>query len=205
MSLWGKNPDAIDNKPKWASTDENSPYNKADIYATNAGWVRKAGTAATGNGNVNADPEVLVALGGLAGVSASTGLQAPTITSFRFVTQSLVDGTGKTMTVEVTYDEAVTVDTTGGAPTLVIANGDESTDGDGDATLSYTGTGSTANRIRFTATGLTLSANDVYTIGGDNDITIPSGSSITDAADGSTAASVDMGVVTAVTKTVVAA
>lgn len=204
MSLWGKNPDAIDNKPKWTSTDENSPYKKADVYATNSGWVRRAGTAASGNGNVNADPEVLVAIRGLAGVSATTGLKAPTISSINFVQSSIAAGS-RTISVNVTYDEAVTVT---GTPTVTVANGDESgTNGSAFThTLSYVSGSSTANRLRFSVASQTVGATDVLTFGGASqaDIQLPGGATITDTADGSTAASVDLTGLTAVTLTVTA-
>ena len=88
------------------------------------------------------------------------------------------------MTVEITYDEGVTV---AGSPQIVIANGNQSTDGDGNATLTYTATGSTANQIRFTATNLTLSTNDVYTLGGGSQANISlNGGTISDTVRGGT-------------------
>ena len=54
MGLWGTAHASADNKPKNYPVDENSEYNKGDIFANNSGWVRKAGTAASGNDNVNA-------------------------------------------------------------------------------------------------------------------------------------------------------
>jgi len=200
MPLWGTAAASATNKPKYLPEDENSDYNRALCFATNAGWVFQAGTAASGNDNTSANPEVLVAIGDLAGVSASTGLQAPTVTAIRFVTAAPADGTAdQTITVEITWDEQVTVS---GTPQVVIGNGDESGDGDGDYTLSYTGTGTTANRLRFTATGLTCSATDVLTLGGNN-VTL-NGGTITDTADGSTAASLVLSGLTAVTQTVTA-
>ena len=152
MPLWGTSADAITNRPKWCPTDENSKHNRGDVYATQSGWVRKAGTAASGNGNTDAQEEVLVAIGGLAGASGTVGLKAPTPVAVRFVTTSHTNGSSKTMTVEITYDEGVTV---AGSPRITLANGNQSSDGDGNATLTYTATGSTDNQIRFTATNLT--------------------------------------------------
>ena len=127
MPLWGKAHASTSNKPKFAPVDENSPHNRGDIYATNKGWVRKAGTKASGNGNANAEPEVLVAIGGLAGSSSTTGLRAPTITRTRFVVGT-TDNTDFTANdanfqceVEITFDEAVTVT---GSPTLTVTNGE---------------------------------------------------------------------------------
>ena len=204
MPLWGTSPDVATNRPKWCPTDENSIHNRGDVFANQSGWVRKAGTAATGNGNTSADPEILVAIGGLAGATDSTGLHEPTPVAVRFVTTSHTNGSSKTMTVEITYDEGVTV---AGSPQIVIANGNQSTDGDGNATLTYTATGSTANQIRFTATNLTLSTNDVYTLGGGSQANISlNGGTISDTVRGGTAqaASLVLTGITAQTQTVTA-
>ena len=206
MPLWGTSADAITNRPKWCPTDEDSMHNRGDVYATQSGWVRKAGTAATGNGNTSADPEILVAIGGLAGASGTVGLKAPTPVACRFVTTSHTNGTSKTMTVEITYDEAVTVATSN--PTIVIANGNQSTDGDGNATLTYSSALSTANQLQFTNTGLTLSTNDVYTLGGGSqaNIVLASSSTISDTVVGGTtlAASLVLTALPATTITVTA-
>ena len=204
MPLWGTSADAITNRPKWCPTDEDSAYNRGDVYATQSGWVRKAGTAASGNGNTDAQEEVLVAIGGLAGASGTVGLKAPTPVAVRFVTTSHTNGSSKTMTVEITYDEGVTV---AGSPQIVIANGNQSTDGDGNATLTYTATGSTDNQIRFTATNLTFSTNDVYTLGGGSQANISlNGGTISDTVVGGTtlAASLVLTGITAETITVTA-
>ena len=206
MALWGTSPDAATNKPKYLTTDENSDHNRGDSYATNSGWVMKAGTPGTGNGNADADPEILVAIGGLAGVSSTTGLKAPTVTKMRFVVGNTAttdmtagDGTQRIL-VEITYDEEVTVDTSGGTPTLVIANNNASGGGYGNHTLSYTATGSTKNQIRFEKTSAGLGNTDVLTIGGSN-IVLNSGT-IVDTADGTTAASLVLSGLSAVAITV---
>ena len=100
----------------------------------------------------------------------------------------------------VTWDEKVTV---AGSPQVVIANGNEGTgSGRGPHTLTYTATGSTANRKRFTVASQTVAEDDVLTLGGSN-ISLNSGT-ITDTADGSTAASLVLSGLTAVTLTVIA-
>ena len=166
MALWGTTHDSASNKPKFAPTDEDSDYKKGDIYATQAGWVRQAGTAASGNDNTSATPEVLVAIGDLAGSSSSTGLRTPTVTNLRYVVGSTAttdftagDGTQQVL-VEVTWDEAVTV---AGSPQIVVVNGNQSSAGYGNHTLTYTATGSTANRKRFEATSRSLGNTDVLT------------------------------------------
>jgi len=166
MSLWGTTHDAATNKPKFAPDNESSDYAREDIYATQKGWVRKAGTAASGNDNANADPEVLVAIGGLAGTSSTTGLRAPTVTDLRYIigttaTTDMTAGDGtQRILVEVTWDEAVTV---AGSPQIVVVNGNQSGGGYGNHTLTYTATGSTANRKRFEATSRGLGNTDVLT------------------------------------------
>tara|TARA_Y100001937_G_scaffold12629_1_gene16348 strand:+ start:135 stop:758 length:624 start_codon:yes stop_codon:yes gene_type:complete len=205
MGLWGTAHASASNKPKDKPTDENSDYKKQTVYATNQGWVRQAGTPANGNDNTSAQPEVLVAIGDLAGSSSTTGLRAPTVTSMRFVKGTTantdltaVDSTGRIL-VEITYDEAVTV---AGSPQVVVANNNASGGGFGNYTLTYTATGSTANRIRFEATSQSLGNTDVLTLGGSN-ISLNSGT-ISDTAVGGTtlAASLVLSGISAVAVTI---
>ena len=208
MGLWGTDHASATNKPKFLPVDENSDYSRADSYATQAGWVMKAGTSASGNSNTSADPEVLVAIGGLAGATDTTGLRAPTTTNMRFIigtsaTTDLTAGSSATVEVEITWDEGVTV---AGSPTLAIANGNEgSGSGRGPYTCVYTATGSTANRKRFTLASQTIAASDILTIGGAN-IVLASSSTISDTVVGGTtvAASLVLSGLTAVTHTVLA-
>ena len=207
MGLWGTAHASASNKPKFLTTDEDSKYTRADSYATQSGWVMRAGTTATGNDNTSADPEVLVAIGGLAGTSSSTGLRTPTVTSMRYVigtaatTDMTAGSSSQRILVEVTWYEAVTV---AGSPQLVVANGNQSGAGQGNYTLTYQATGSTANRKRFEITSQSLSVTDVLTIGG-SDITLNSGT-ISDTVVGGTtlAASLVLSGLTAVTKTIAA-
>ena len=119
MPLWEASADAITNKPKFLTDDANSKYDRTNVYATNQGWVMRAGSAGTGNGNVSAQEEVLVAIGGLAGTSTSTGLKRPTITRIRFAESSYTGAVP--ITVNVTWDEAVLY-TAGTAATLVVVS-----------------------------------------------------------------------------------
>jgi len=205
MSLWGTAHAAANNKPKFLTTDEDSDYTKQDCYATQGGWSMRAGTKATGNGNTSADPEILVAIGDLAGSTDTTGLRAPTVTNMRFIwgTGATTDGSAgdgtQRLLVEITWDEAVTV---AGSPQIVVDNGNQSGGGYGDHTLTYTATGSTANRKRFVATSRGLGNTDVLTIGGTN-LALNSGT-ISDTVRGGTsqAASLVLSGLTAVTHTV---
>ena len=209
MSSWGTAHASATNKPKFLPTDETSKYSRADCFATQSGWVMRAGSTATGNSNASADHEVLVAIGGLAGATDTTGLRAPTVTNMRFVigaaaTTDLTAGSSATIQVEITWDEGVTVATAN--PTLVIANGNQGTgSGRGPYTLVYTGTGSTANRKRFILASQTIATNDILTIGGAN-IVLASSSTISDTVVGGTtvAASLVLSGLTAVTHTVLA-
>ena len=166
MSLWGTAHAAANNKPKFLTTDEDSDYTKQDCLATQGGWAMRAGTKATGNGNTSADPEILVAIGDLAGSTDTTGLRAPTVTHMRFIwgTAATTDGSAgdgtQRILVEITWDEAVTV---AGSPQIVVDNGNQSGGGYGDHTLTYTATGSTANRKRFEKTSASLGNTDVLT------------------------------------------
>jgi hypothetical protein len=210
MSLWGTAHASATNKPKFLSEDENAiaEGTKGNVYATNAGWVSQAGTAASGNSNASADPEVLVAIGGLAGTSSTTGLRTPTATDMRFIigatsTTDLTAGSSaQTIQVEITWDEGVTV---AGSPTLAIANGNQGAgSGRGPYTLVYTATGSTTNRKRFTLASQTIVEDDVLTIGGAN--IVLAGGTISDTVVGGTtlAASLVLSGLTAITHTVLA-
>ena len=203
MPLWGTAHAAATNKPKFLPADENSDYNRADAYATQRGWVMQAGHPSSGNGNTSADPEILVAIGGLAGADASTGLRAPTVTSMRFVkgTTATTDLTASNsagrIRVEITWDEAVTV---AGTPQVVVANSNASGGGYGNYTLSYISSGSTANRKLFEATSQSLGNTDVLTLGGAN-ITLNSGT-MKDTASGTVDASRVLSGISAVAVTV---
>ena len=169
MPLWGTAHAAATNKPKFLTTDEDSDYTRQDSYATQGGWAMRAGTKSQGNDNTSADPEILVAIGDLAGSTDTTGLRAPTVTHMRFIkgTTATTDLTAADSTarilVEITWDEAVTVV---GSPTVIVANSNASGGGFGNYTLVYTATGSTANRKRFTLTSQSLGNTDVLTLGG---------------------------------------
>jgi hypothetical protein len=150
MPLWGTDGDLTTNKPKFLPDSADSPYDKTRVYATQAGWVVKG--AATGNGNTSADPEVLVAIRGLAGKTAATGLKHPTLTNFRVLTYG-DHGDAGNITFELIYDESITY-TAGSVGTLVLT-----ASAGGNVTASVThldgvaiATGLAGNRLRFTAT-----------------------------------------------------
>jgi hypothetical protein len=203
MALWGKAHASATNKPKFLPTSEDSKYTRADAYATNSGWVMQSGHPSSGNGNAAADPEVLIAIKGLAGTSATTGLKTATVTAMRFVvgttdtTDLTASNSAGRIRVEITWDEGVTV---AGTPQVVIANSNASGGGYGNYTLSYISSGSTANRKLFEATSQNLGNTDVLTLGGTN-IALNSGT-IVDTASSSVASSLVLSGISAVAVTI---
>ena len=63
MAIWGKTSGA-ESRPKSLPMDSNSGYSREFVTATSKGWVMQPGvaSAATGNDNASADPEILVAI-----------------------------------------------------------------------------------------------------------------------------------------------
>ncbi len=150
MPLWGTEHAATKNKPKFCPNDVNSPYDSTEVFASQAGWVVRG--PATGNGNVGATPEILVAIGGLAGASASTGLEHPTMTKFTIVTKT-AHGTSNNIVFEVAYDEALRYDAGSAATLLLTATAGSNV----TATLTHMNGVALANDLegnvlRFTAT-----------------------------------------------------
>ena len=92
MSGWGAT-DSDESKPKWLTADQ-----KEDVFANSSGWVVKAGSTMTGNGNTSATPEVLVALGSLA-----TSLGQATIDAVDFVSTGFDVSDGGTIIINVHY------------------------------------------------------------------------------------------------------
>ena len=170
MPLWGKT-DADESKPKWLTDDQ-----KKEVFANNSGWVVEGGSAQTGNGNVDAQPEILACIGGL-----STGIGAGDITDVEWITTTADKSAGFTLSVRVRYNEPVTVT---GSPTIAVTNGNQGTgSGRGPHTLVYaSGTGS--NELVFSlaiaAANAATNADDVLTVAAQN-VLKPGGATIKDA------------------------
>ena len=179
MALWGAT-DADEAKPKHLTTAQ-----KTEVYANSGGWVVEAGSSQTGNGNADADPEILVAIRGL-----STSIGAADVTEVEWITTSADRSDGFTMSVRVRYNEAVTVT---GSPTLAVTNGNQgSGSGRGPHTLVYasgTGTNELVFSLAIAAANAATNADDVLSIGAQN-ILKPGGATIKDTADGTTDAAV---------------
>ena len=176
MALWGIT-DADEAKPKWLTDAE-----KKQVFANNSGWVVEGGSTMTGNGNVDAQPEVLCCVPMLA-----TGLGAADITQIEFITTAFDKSDGGNIDVRVRFNEAVTVDTSGGTPTLTITNDTPSR----NLTATYlSGTGKNELIFRKTiaAANAATNAGDVLSIAA-NAIALASGT-IKDTADGTTNATI---------------
>ena len=169
MPLWENTAAGIANKPKFLTDDANSKYDRTNVYATNAGWVMRAGSAGSGNGNTGAQEEVLVAIGGLAGITTSTGLKHPTITRARFGEASYTGG--ESITFNVTWDEAVKY-VAGSLGTMVVV----STGTNITCTVSHIddvaiADGLIGNTVRFT--GTTVDENATLSIADDTALSDP--------------------------------
>jgi len=147
--LWGAS-DADESKPKNLTTAE-----KKEVFANSSGWVREAGSALSGNDNTNADPELLVAISGLA-----VSIGAADITEIEFITTAFDKSDGGTLQVRVRFNEAVDVT---GTPQLTVVN-----DTNANHTLSYA-SGSGTNELVFSLTiaagNAATDADDVLSIG----------------------------------------
>jgi hypothetical protein len=151
MALWGN-----DIKPKNLTDAE-----QKEVYATPSGWVREAGSILSGNGNINATPEVLVAIGGL-----NVNMGTANITEFEFVNTTYDKSAGFTMSVLARFNEAVTVT---GTPQLSVTNGNQgSGTGRGPHTLSFA-SGNNTNELTFTlaipAANAATAVGDIMVIG----------------------------------------
>ena len=176
MALWGIT-DADEAKPKWLTDAQ-----KKEVFANNSGWVLEAGSAFSGNGNTDAQPEVLCCIGQLA-----TGLGSADITQIEFITTAFDKSDGGNIDVRVRFNEAVTVNTSGGTPTLTITNDTPSR----NLTATYfSGTGKNELIFRKTiaAANAATNAGDVLSIAA-NAMALASGT-IKDTADGTTNATI---------------
>ena len=149
MPLWGAT-DSDESKPKHLTTAQ-----KKEVFANASGWVVEAGSTMSGNGNTSADPEILVAIGGLA-----SSIGAADITEIEFITTAFDKSDGGTLQVRVRFNEAVDVS---GTPQLTVVN-----DNNSNHTLSYasgTGTNELVFSLTIAAGNAATDADDVLSIG----------------------------------------
>ena len=153
MSGWGAT-DSDESKPKWLTADQ-----KEDVFANSSGWVVKAGSTMTGNGNTSATPEVLVALGSLA-----TSLGQATIDAVDWESTTFDVSAGGQIIINVHYNEEITV--AGASPLMYVENGQEGGGSASSVTLTMDGSlPFTGEKLTFSATigagGSTNDADDV--------------------------------------------
>ena len=150
MALWGAS-DADESKPKNLTTAE-----KKEVYATSSGWVREAGSILSGNGNTSADPEVLVAISGLA-----VSIGAADITEVEFVTTAFGKGAGGNIDMLVRFNESVDVT---GTPQFLITNQTSSSRNITCNYLSGTGTNELTFRKTLGTNNAATNASDVLKV-----------------------------------------
>ena len=153
MSGWGAT-DSDESKPKWLTADQ-----KEDVFANSSGWVVKAGSTMTGNGNTSATPEVLVALGSLA-----TSLGQATIDAVDWESTAFDVSDGGTLKINVHYNEEITV--AGASPLMYVANNQAGGGSASSVTLTMDGSlPFTGDKLTFSNTigagGTTVVADDV--------------------------------------------
>ena len=104
MALRGKTSNA-ESSPKHLPMDSNSSHSREFVTATLKGWVMQPGTAsaATGNDNVNAQPEILVCIRNL----SSLGLKSANLLSVDYTAAAYADAA--TFDLILTFDEKVSV------------------------------------------------------------------------------------------------
>ena len=104
MAIWGKTVDT-EARPKSLPMDSNSTYSREFVTATSKGWVMQPGTAsaATGNDNSSADPEILVCIRNL----SSTQLRSANLMSIDWTDGAKADASD--FDLVLTFDEAITV------------------------------------------------------------------------------------------------
>ena len=181
MPLWGA-AEGSESLPKFLTTAQ-----QKDVYANNSGWVVEAGSAMTGNGNTSADPEVLVAIGGLMGKSGTTGLGEATIQSVNWNITTFDKSEGGTLSVTVRWNEAVVVAVSN--PTLVVTNNNRA-----NHTLTYasgTGTHELTFTLAIGAANAATSAGDVLSVAAQS-IVLASSSTIKDT--GATATNAELAI-----------
>ena len=159
MGSWGAT-DADEAKPKFLTTEE-----KKGVYATASGWVSQAGQASSGNDNASAQPEVLVALRGLA-----TKLGQATVDAVEIVTTAMDASAGGVLRVDVHYNEQVTVATA--SPQVVVTNSQAGGGSAANFTLTMDGslplTNDTLSFSTTVAGGGAVAADDVLSVAAQN-------------------------------------
>ena len=117
MAIWGKTVDT-EARPKSLPMDSNSSYSREFVTATSKGWVFQPGvaSAATGNDNTDADPEILVAIRNL----SSTQLRSANLLSMDWTDGAYADAAD--FDLVLTFDENITVTSAAATSNNTITN-----------------------------------------------------------------------------------
>ena len=116
MAIWGKTSGA-ESRPKSLPMDSNSGYSREFVTATSKGWVMQPGvaSAATGNDNTSADPEILVAIRNLSVTFKSGNLMSIDWTDGTYADASDFD-------LILTFDENITFTSAAATANQTITN-----------------------------------------------------------------------------------
>ena len=116
MAIWGKT-SGEESRPKSLPMDSNSSYSREFVTATDKGWVMQPGTAsaATGNDNADADPEILVAIRNL-----SVSFLSGNLLSVDWADGAVADS--GTFDLVLTFDEEITVTSATRTANQVVTN-----------------------------------------------------------------------------------
>ena len=116
MALWGKTSNA-ESRPKSLPMDSNSGYSREFVTANKKGWVFQPGvaSAATGNDNTAADPEILIAIRNL-----SVSTQSANLLSIDYTAGAYADAAD--FDLVLTFDEEITVTSAAATANQVITN-----------------------------------------------------------------------------------
>jgi hypothetical protein len=117
MALWGKTVDT-EARPKSLPNDSNSSYSREFVTATSKGWVFQPGTAsaATGNDNTAADPEILIAIRNL----SVSQLRSANLLSIDWTDGAKADASD--FDLVLTFDEEITVTSAAATANNTITN-----------------------------------------------------------------------------------
>ena len=116
MALWGKTSNA-ESRPKSLPMDSNSTYSREFVTANKKGWVFQPGvaSAATGNDNASAAPEILVCIRNL-----SVSTQSANLLSIDYTAGAYADAAD--FDLVLTFDEEVTVTSAAATANQTITN-----------------------------------------------------------------------------------
>ena len=186
MAIWGKTSNA-ESRPKSLPMDSNSTYSREFVTANKKGWVFQPGlaSAATGNDNTSAAPEILVCIRNL-----SVSTQSANLLSIDYTAGAYADAAD--FDLVLTFDEAITVTSAAATANQTITNKAYillselgATDMAEDSTVAcqyYSGTGTNTltfrGRLNTTANGYLAFADSMIHLNGSATMQDPDGETL---------------------------